>query len=57
MGVMSESNALVDQSKEYRCKICGLDFVTAQLLAAHIDSEHLEAEQPEILQHRPHRRC
>jgi hypothetical protein len=46
---MSDSNPLADQSKEYRCKICGLNFVTAQLLAAHIDSEHPESEQPEIL--------
>lgn len=46
---MSDSNPLADQSKEYRCNICGLNFVTAQLLAAHIDSEHPEAEQPEIL--------
>jgi hypothetical protein len=46
---MSDSNPVADQSKEYRCKICGLNFVTAQLLDAHIDSEHPEAEQPEIL--------
>ena len=32
----------------YMCKICGHTFSTAQSLAAHIDSEHPEAEQPEI---------
>lgn len=37
-----------DQAEEYACKICGHTFSTAQLLAAHIDSEHPEAEQPEI---------
>lgn len=46
---MTDSNSLTDQNKEYTCKICGLSFLTAQLLAAHIDSEHPEAEQPEIL--------
>ena len=33
----------------YVCKICGLAFLTQQALAAHIDSEHPEAEQPEVL--------
>jgi len=37
-----------DQADEYTCKICGRAFLTAQSLAAHIDSEHPEAEQPEI---------
>jgi hypothetical protein len=37
-----------DQTDEYTCKICGHAFLTAQSLAAHIDSEHPEAEQPEI---------
>jgi hypothetical protein len=46
---MSDSNPLGDQSREYTCKICGRTFLTAQILAAHIDSEHPEAEQPEIL--------
>jgi len=41
---MTDSNLLTDQSEEYTCEICGLKFVTAQLLAAHIDSEHPEAE-------------
>ncbi len=45
---MSDFNPLSDQSKEYFCKICGLTFPTPLDLAAHIDSEHLEAEQPEI---------
>jgi hypothetical protein len=42
---MSVSNSL---SEEYMCKICGRTFSTAQSLAAHIDSEHPEAEQSEI---------
>jgi hypothetical protein len=46
---MTDSNPLTDHSIEYTCEICGLKFVTEQLLAAHIDSEHPEAEQPEIL--------
>ena len=46
---MTDSNPLTGQSEEYTCEICGLKFVTAQLLAAHIDSEHPEAEEPEIL--------
>jgi hypothetical protein len=33
----------------YVCKICGLAFLTQQALAAHIDSEHPEKEQPEVL--------
>jgi hypothetical protein len=37
-----------DQAGEYTCKICGRPSLTAQSLAAHIDSEHPEAEQPEI---------
>ena len=46
---MSVSNFLLDESEEYMCKICGHTFSTAQSLGAHIDSEHPEAEQPEIL--------
>jgi hypothetical protein len=38
-----------DQADEYTCKICRRSFLTAQSLSAHIDSEHPEAEQPEIL--------
>ena len=45
---MSVPNSLSDQAEEYTCKICGGTFSTAQSLAAHIDSEHPEAEQPEI---------
>ena len=45
---MSVSNSLFDEAEEYMCKICGHIFSTAQSLAAHIDSEHPEAEQPEI---------
>jgi hypothetical protein len=46
---MSNSNSSSDFSGDYVCKICGLAFLTPQALAAHIDSEHPEAEQPEIL--------
>jgi hypothetical protein len=45
---MSVPNPLSDDAEEYTCKICGHTFSTAQSLAAHIDSEHPEAEQPEI---------
>jgi hypothetical protein len=45
---MSVSNPLLDEGEEYMCKICGRTFLTTQSLAAHIDSEHPEAEQPEI---------
>jgi hypothetical protein len=45
---MSDSDPLSDQIAEYTCKICGHTFLTARSLAAHIDSEHPEAEQPEI---------
>jgi len=37
-----------NQPQEYACKICGHIFLTVQALMAHIDSEHPEAEQPEI---------
>jgi hypothetical protein len=46
---MSDSNPSSDLADGYVCKICGLAFVTPQALAAHIDSEHPEAEQPEVL--------
>ena len=46
---MSNSSPSSDPSGDYVCKICGLAFLTPQALAAHIDSEHPEAEQPEIL--------
>lgn len=46
---MSTSDPSSDLFDDYICKICGLAFVTPQLLAAHIDSEHPEAEQPEVL--------
>jgi hypothetical protein len=42
------SDSLFEQVEGYLCKICGHTFLTAQSLAAHIDSEHPEAEQPEI---------
>jgi hypothetical protein len=45
---MSVSNSLFDEAEEYMCKICGHAFSTVQSLAAHINSEHPEAEQPEI---------
>jgi hypothetical protein len=46
---MSDSSSSSDPNDSYVCKICGLAFLTPQALAAHIDSEHPEAEQPEIL--------
>ena len=45
---MSDSNPASNLADDYVCKICGLGFSTPQALAAHIDSEHPEAEQPEI---------
>ena len=45
---MSVLNYVFDQTEEYAYKICGRTFSTAQALAAHIDSEHPEVEQPEI---------
>jgi hypothetical protein len=41
-------DSLFGQMEGYMCKICGCTFSTAQSLAAHIDSEHPEVEQPEI---------
>jgi hypothetical protein len=32
----------------YVCKICGLAFITEQLLAAHIDSEHPESQHTDV---------
>jgi len=46
---MSTSDPSSDLSDGYICKICGLSFITPQFLAANIDSEHPEAEQPEVL--------
>ena len=46
---MSDSSSSSDANDDYVYKICGLAFLTPQALAAHIDSEHPEAEQPEIL--------
>jgi hypothetical protein len=46
---MSNPSSSSDLSGGYVCKICGLAFLTPQALAAHVDSEHPEAEQPEIL--------
>jgi rubrerythrin len=40
---MSVYDSLFEQVEGYMCKICGHTFSTA-----HIDSEHPEAEQPEI---------
>jgi hypothetical protein len=45
----NSSSSSSDDSGGYVCKICSLTFLTPQALAAHIDSEHPEAEQPEIL--------
>ena len=45
---MSVYDSLFEQMEGYMCKICGRSFSTAQSLAAHIDSEHPEAEQLEI---------
>jgi hypothetical protein len=44
---MSVYDSLFEQV-EYMYKICGHTFSTAQSLAAHIDSEHPEAEHLEI---------
>lgn len=41
-------NYLSELAEGYMCKVCGHTFATAQSLGAHIDSEHPEAEQPEI---------
>ena len=46
---MSNPNSSSDLNGGYVCQICGLTFLTPQALAAHVDSEHPEAEQPEIL--------
>jgi hypothetical protein len=46
---MSTSDPSSNLTDGYICKICGLTFLTLQSLAAHIDSEHPEAEQPEVL--------
>ena len=46
---MSDSKPSPNLSDNYICKICGRAFLTQQALAAHIDSEHPEAEQPEVL--------
>jgi hypothetical protein len=46
---MSDSNPVSNLSGSYICKICGLAFLTQLALAAHIDSEHPETEQPEVL--------
>jgi hypothetical protein len=46
---MSTSDPSSDLTDGYTCRICGLPFLTLQSLAAHIDSEHPEAEQPEVL--------
>jgi hypothetical protein len=46
---MSDSNPSSDPTDSYVCKICGLAFLTPQALVAHIDSQHPEAEQPEVL--------
>jgi hypothetical protein len=45
---MSVYDSLSEQAEGNMCKVCGRTFSTAQSLAAHIDSEHPEAEQPEI---------
>ena len=46
---LSDSNSSLGSDFGFVCKICGLSFLSQQALAAHIDSEHPEAEQPEIL--------
>jgi len=46
---LADSNLSLGPDYGFVCKICGLGFLTQQALAAHIDSEHPEAEQPEIL--------
>ena len=39
---------LPSETEGYTCKICGRTFLKEQSLAAHIESEHPDAEQPEI---------
>jgi hypothetical protein len=46
---LSDSNSSLGSDFGFVCKICGLSFFSQQALAAHVDSEHPEAEQPEIL--------
>jgi hypothetical protein len=46
---MSDSYLSTNLNDSYVCKICGLAFLTQQALAAHIDSDHPEAEEPEVL--------
>ena len=46
---MSDYSPSPNLSDNYICKICGRAFLTQRALAAHIDSEHPEAEQPEVL--------
>ncbi len=46
---MSNPSSSSDLSGGCVWQICGLAFLTPQALAAHVDSEHPEAEQPEIL--------
>lgn len=46
---LSNSDFSLGSDFGFVCNICGLSFLTQQALAAHIDSEHPEAEQPEIL--------
>lgn len=46
---MSDSISSSDVNNGYVCIICGLSFLTPQALAAHIDTEHPEAEQPDVL--------
>lgn len=45
---MSDFNPASNLVDDYVCNICGLGFSTPQALAAHIDSEHPEAEQTEV---------
>ena len=45
---LAAQNPPFEPVEEYTCKICGRTFSTTQSLAAHIDLEHPEAEQPEI---------
>ncbi len=44
---MSVYNPLSERMLFDMCKVCGHPFATPQSLAAHVDSEHPEAEQPE----------
>jgi len=46
---LSDFSPSPDPRDYYVCKISGVTFLTQQALAAHIDFERPETEQPEVL--------